>query len=227
MANFWVVTPDGQRYGPADLATLQAWTRDGRVIATTMVFRDDTQQTLPAAQVVELSNHFGVMSNTPQLNYGLVNSSSGLIGHRLSEFPTWAIVLLTIFVPLFSMIWFGLMHDQVPKNRQDDPSAGKAIGFSFIPFFNIWYWNFFLYPRLVLRINEQRLAVGLPEVQLGGMAMTMCVLYACFIPVGCIPLLNYIYILGLTIVQCIFFSSLQTAVNELVQRTQPGFAQRM
>ena len=64
----------------------------------------------------------------------------------------------------------------MPKNRQDDPSAGTAIGLSVIPFFNIWYWSFFIHPRLVLRINEQRVAIGLPESQLNGLASTMLVL---------------------------------------------------
>jgi|GEM_PF-1616794 len=250
MANFWVVNPDGQRYGPADTAMLQSWTREGRVLASTMILRDDSQQTLPAAQIAELTNHFGMMAQpyslthapvetpaqagTPTLqhaalNYGTIDprlNSQGFVGHRLSEFPTWAIVLLSIFVPLFGLIWFGLMHDQLPKNRQDDPGAGKAIGFSFIPFFNIWYWNFFVHPRLVLRINEQRLAAGLPEAQLNGLAMTMCILYACFIPMGCVPILNWIYVLSLIVVKCIFFASVQSAVNELIQTSRPGFTPR-
>lgn len=232
MANFWVVTPDGQRYGPADAATLQSWTNEGRVLASTMIFRDDTQQTMPAAQITELTNYFGMMAQSPvqqTLNYGTTSTAfptQGQVGHRLSEFPNWAIVLLTIFVPLFGLIWFGLMHDQLPKNRQDDPGAGKAIGFSFIPFFNIWYWSFFIHPRLVLRINEQRVAAGLPEAQLSGLATTMCVLYACFIPLGCVPFLNWLYFLSLVVVKCVFFSSVQTAVNELVQVSRPGFTPR-
>ena len=38
--------------------------------------------------------------------------------------------------------------------KPDDPSAGKAIGFLFIPIFNL-YWTFVVWLRLVDRINFQ------------------------------------------------------------------------
>ncbi len=38
----------------------------------------------------------------------------------------------------------------------------------------------------------------------------MCILYACFIPVLCIPLLGHVLILSATIVKCIFAASVQS-----------------
>ena len=37
---FWVLAADGKEYGPAGAATLRAWAREGRVIATTLVRRE-------------------------------------------------------------------------------------------------------------------------------------------------------------------------------------------
>jgi hypothetical protein len=37
---FWVIAADGKEYGPAGAATLREWTREGRVIATTLVRRE-------------------------------------------------------------------------------------------------------------------------------------------------------------------------------------------
>ncbi|HLO99893.1 MAG TPA: GYF domain-containing protein [Fimbriimonas sp.] len=34
---YWVIATDGQKYGPADVATLNTWVAQGRVTATTMV----------------------------------------------------------------------------------------------------------------------------------------------------------------------------------------------
>lgn len=223
MSSFWVISDNGQRYGPADIATLQQWAGEGRIVAGTQIFCEDSGETLSASHLPELA---------PLLNLPMGASLSysgpaglGNVGHKLSEFPVWAVVLLDIFVPIFSVIWFGLMHDNLPKNRQDDPSAGKAIGFCFIPFFNIWYWNFVIYPRLVLRVNEQRMAAGLAPANIAGLAITLAVLCAMIIPVACIPLLGFVLILSIKVVSAIFFAQLQGSVNELVQATKPaGFA---
>ena len=77
-------------------------------------------------------------------------------GHSLATFPVVAIILLHYMTcGIFSLVWLNLMHGKLPRVRSDDPSAGKAIGFCFIPFYNL-YWIFFTYRRLCLRIDEQQ-----------------------------------------------------------------------
>lgn len=211
---YWVIADNQERYGPADLQTLQGWVDEGRVLATMQIFDEINQTTRLASQVP------GLRFRAIQYQGALAPNMPVTLSHRLGEFPVWAVVLLTIFVPFFALIWLGLMHDQMPKHRQDDPSGGKAIGFGFIPFFNIWYWNFFSYPRLVLRVNEQRLAAGLPPANLSGLATTLCVLYACYVPILCVPLLGHLLLLTTVIIKCVFAASVQGAVNELVLATQ-------
>ena len=76
--------------------------------------------------------------------------------NRLKSFsPGGAVALAVVTLGIFPFIYYLLKHDQLPKVKENDPSAGKAIGFSFIPYFNIFYWTWFVWVRLVNRINFQ------------------------------------------------------------------------
>ncbi len=101
------------------------------------------------------------------------------------------------------------MHGKLPRVRPDDPSAGRAIGFCFIPFFNL-YWIFFTYRRLCLRIDEQRALYGLPPSNLVGMATTNCIFQV-------IPYINAL--IGYTIITPIFIGMTQSSVNQLVSQS--------
>jgi hypothetical protein len=117
-----------------------------------------------------------------------------------------AILLHFVTLGIFSFFHFNLMHGNLPKLRPDDPSAGKAIGFMFIPFFNL-YWVFFSYTRLCLRIDEQRVQRGLPPSNLQGLAIAMCVTMI-------IPYVNLF--ICWPILAPIFFGMLRSSANELV-----------
>lgn len=148
------------------------------------------------------------------LGYANPYAPVGASQHQLTTFPVALIVVLHfITFGLFTFytyfIHFNLMHGKLPVRRPDDPSAGKAIGFMFIPFFNI-YWVFFTYLRLCDRINEERVAAGLPPTAPKGMFLAAII--CCFI-----PLVNYV---SLLILVPIFFGMMQSCVNELVLRTR-------
>jgi hypothetical protein len=75
--------------------------------------------------------------------------------HRLESFSAPLAVLLHLLTfGVFSLIHFGLQHDKLPQAKQDDPNAAKAIGFNFIPYFNL-YWFIFQPIRLTDRLNLQ------------------------------------------------------------------------
>lgn len=65
-----------------------------------------------------------------------------------------AVLLHIITLGLFSLIYYGIAHARFPKIKKNDCGAGAAIGFMFIPFFNL-YWTFFYWLRLTDRINLQ------------------------------------------------------------------------
>lgn len=52
--SYWITGNDGQRYGPATLAQLQAWVDEGRVVGETLVNRTDSQAWKPASAFEEL-----------------------------------------------------------------------------------------------------------------------------------------------------------------------------
>jgi hypothetical protein len=105
--------------------------------------------------------------------------------HGLTPFPTWAAVLLSVFTGgLFSVIYYMLLNDKLPQVKPDDPSAGKAIGFMFIPFYNI-YWQFFAWHRIVDRINFQyKLRGHQPPINRGMVTTTLILLWVGIITLG-------------------------------------------
>jgi hypothetical protein len=74
----------------------------------------------------------------------------------------WAVAILsTITFGVFGAVYLQLKQSELPVVKTDDPSAGKAIGFMFIPLFN-FYWYFVVWKRLVDRINFQYRLRGHP-----------------------------------------------------------------
>ena len=109
---------------------------------------------------------------------------------------------------LFTLIRLGLQHGRMPRLRWDDPSAGRAIGFMFIPFYNL-YWMFFMYRRLCDRVDEQRWMRGLPPSRLRGLVTGALICQL-------IPYANYV---SLLILMPIFLGKMQASINELVRVT--------
>lgn len=100
--------------------------------------------------------------------------------HELVPFSVpLAILFHFLTLGIFTTIFCGLKHSRLPLIKQDDFTAGKGIGFLFIPFFN-FYWVFIFWLRLVDRINFQFRLRGEPDAVPRGLALTSCILI--FIP---------------------------------------------
>ncbi len=106
--------------------------------------------------------------------------------HQLDSFPAPLAVLLHLLTfGIFSIIHFGLQHDKMPQAKQDDPSSAKAIGFNFIPYFNL-YWFIFQPMRLTDRLNLQDRIRDRPDGTSRGLMLTLSIL-------GMIPYLNIVF----------------------------------
>ncbi len=130
--------------------------------------------------------------------------------------PAIAVVLHFLLSGVFTTFKLGLMHGQLPYRRHDDPTAGKAIGFLFIPFFNL-YWIFFSNHRLAVRINEELAGRGLGRRVSPDLAIVACVLTL-------IPFVNFV---AWTVMWPIVLGTYQTAMNELARAPElrePGLA---
>jgi hypothetical protein len=222
MAQFSVIAMDGQSYGPVDEQGLLAWVKAGRVVANTTIHNHEMNQLMPACTLQFLAGQFvpspppvhamapaGPFGNVPMSYQGIVPANSPAAAmHTLGSFSGAVVVLLHFLtLGIFTMIWFNLMHGNMPKTRHDDPSAGKAIGFLFIPFYCL-YWVFFTFIRLVDRVNLQRSARGLPPA-LRGFTIAVCIMTV-------IPYVNYVAFL---IVWPIWAGLMQGSVNELAMAT--------
>ena len=114
--------------------------------------------------------------------------------HNLKRFsPGLMLLLHYLTLSIFTMIYFGLIHGRLPQNRKNDPSTAKAIGFLFIPIFN-FYWLFFSYLRVRIRINEQLEFRGLNHRLSRGFTLTLCI----------IAMIPYVNFLALLILEPIF-----------------------
>lgn len=63
MVYYFVIAEDGSRYGPADIDTLVRWTREGRIIESTLLIERGTERQLTASEITaiaaELRRAFG------------------------------------------------------------------------------------------------------------------------------------------------------------------------
>lgn len=98
------------------------------------------------------------------------------MAHRLTTAPIGQFLLWNFLsFNIFGAVYLNLLHGRMPRLRHNDPSAGQAIGFLFIPFFNL-YWMFFTYLRLVERLDEQRAMRAMRPAGLRKLALYNCIL---------------------------------------------------
>ncbi|HZS36512.1 MAG TPA: hypothetical protein VFF06_06790 [Polyangia bacterium] len=131
---------------------------------------------------------------------------AALGAHSLEKFPVWALgVLHVVTLGLFSLIWFGLQQGKLPRAAYNDPSAGQAIGFQFIPFFN-YYWVFFSPMRLCDRVTLQYRLRGRGEQAPKGVMLASAV----------VTVIPYVGLLALPTLWLIASCLLQSDINRLV-----------
>jgi len=201
-----IIGGDGNQYGPVTAEQLRQWVTEGRVTAATQTLADGAAEWKPLGAQTEFAALFG--SNAAPTSAPPVSALPVAAGEQIQEFPVVATVLLTFCTcGLFGHLYLNRLHGKFPKIRPDDPSAGKAQGFLFIPFFNL-YWFFFTYTRLCKRLDEQRVRCGLAPANLNGLAIGTCICHV-------IPYVNLF--IALPIMWPIFHGMLQSKVNELAR----------
>lgn len=130
--------------------------------------------------------------------------------HRLESFSAPLAVLLHFLTfGLFSLIHFGLQHDKLPQAKQDDPSSAKAIGFNFIPYFNL-YWFIFQPIRLTDRLNLQDRIRDRGDGTSRSLMITLAIL-------GMIPYINFL--IGIPLYS-IGVYKLQKQINRLAEERE-------
>lgn len=106
-----------------------------------------------------------IYSDSVDLNHTLTPEQREAYKHNLLTpgIPASAFVILSVITfGVFGIVYLQLKQSKLPAVKPDDPSTGKAIGFMFIPLFNL-YWYFVVWRRLVDRVNFQYRLRGRPS----------------------------------------------------------------
>lgn len=125
--------------------------------------------------------------------------------------PAWAFVFLSVITfGVFPTVYLQLKQSKLPAVKRDDPSAGKAIGFMFIPLFNL-YWYFVVWSRLVDRVNFQyRLRGKLPPIARGQVMTAQVLAIAGWFLFGIVGIAGCIWLLVLG-------AQIESASNQLAE----------
>jgi hypothetical protein len=201
------IAKDGKPTGPIDEETIRQQIATGTLNQSDLCWCEGMADWQPIGTVLSFTVQTAAPPPIPVQPPPRTGATTSC-PHQLTTFPVALAVLLHYLTfGIFTMVWLNLMHGKISRVRADDPSAGKAVGFCFIPFFNL-YWIFFTYRRLCLRIDEQRDLYGLPPSNLRGLATTSCIFQL-------IPYINLM--IGYTIITPLFIGVMQSSVNQLVR----------
>ena len=113
---FFVIADDGNKYGPADLATLNAWIAEGRLQPNTILEEVQTMERRPASTVPGL-NFPGAQAHKPR------ELTPTRLRDRTSASQTWAsreataISLVTTECPVWAV-------ESAPKLRANSTRPG-------------------------------------------------------------------------------------------------------
>jgi len=120
--------------------------------------------------------------------------------------PGLGIFLNIITFGLFCFFSTASKHGKFNKLRQDDITGGAAVGFLFVPFYNL-YWLFKMQASLVKRINFQFKLRNQPPPVSASFATLVCIL----------QIIPYINLISSFIVFPIYYYQVQTACNRLAE----------
>ena len=102
-----IIGGDGAEYGPASLAELQSWIRDGRVARATQVWRDDLSRWSPADGYQELQTELSRLYATSTTIAQQMTRPAGFWA-RLAAYLLDRIILL----PVFMLVWVPISDAQ-------------------------------------------------------------------------------------------------------------------
>lgn len=140
---YFVIAPNGSRYGPADLATLNQWVQEGRLLPDFNLQPEASQASFPAATLAGLS--FPAHLRQPDFGSNLspFPSPSPVMGKReLNTAWTYgALALAASIVGRLGCMVFGVVGLVIgilglsaarKAQRQGVPNASGAVAFNWV-----------------------------------------------------------------------------------------------
>ena len=154
----WYIRERGKMKGPYGLEQLRSLHENGG-IGRFAQLSSDRKTWISSTEIDRvLYGPSDVEKGPPSLRFSSDPSVNQLF---LIPFPV-GVLLFMHFVTagLFSFVWIVTLHGRLHRFQQSDLSAGRALGFSFVPFFN-FYWYFIVFMSLCDRLNAIRSRVNL------------------------------------------------------------------
>jgi hypothetical protein len=236
----WYYVLNNQQQGPVDEGTILQMMQNNLVTGNTLVWQEGMpgwaplqstalQAIIPvrsAPPVVPPAVQYGAQQyGTPQYGAKPVMPMAAVDAEALKKLFMWFWILLAVSVPL-SFIVIGVFsaiaavvigyillyrYWQVIQDGNVRTTPGKAVGYSFIPFFN-FYWVFTSFLGLAQDMNrycrERNIQAPVVNEQL---ALWYCILVASSI----IPYVNFVTSIAALVLYIILLNSL-TKTSEVI-----------
>jgi len=189
MANYFYTDANGYRQGPFNEQQLQALATQG-IITPNTPLETDTGHSGLAGQFSglfpEANSPFAQSVQSTIYSYADSDQMIRSINSRFWYFWFFMVIglplcFVVIGLPLVVLSWtsscflhYSLWKVVPPQIARTTP--GKALGFCFIPFFNLFYWNFVSLVGLSKDINETLRQRGINLQVSVGLPLTYCIL---------------------------------------------------
>lgn len=228
---YWLSNGDSKTYGPYEIAELNRFAAEGRMNQSTQLCAEGGSPWVSASSLIQIRD---VAPPTPPSYSGLTTYSPSAATYEPQSFKklwlwlAWLVgaglplcFIIIGIVPLIAGYVIGCIllyrYWYVIQDGKARTSPGKAVGFSFIPFFNL-YWMFVAFVGLAKDMNaycDERNISG-PRVS-EGMALAFCILGL----FGIIPYVGIVTSIAGTVIGIILYKQLaDTAARIMEMKTR-------
>jgi hypothetical protein len=221
----WYYSVQNQQAGPVDEETIKGLISAKTIESKTLVWKKGMETWLPAdatSLAAFLPAAEKALAQVPPPVIQNVVKTPEMEVKELNDLFTWYWICLVASVFTFglsaiaSMVLFYIIVYKSWKLIQDGharTSAGKAVGFQFIPFFNL-YWVFEAFPGFFKDANAYIQRYNLPiKAQDDGLATAYCVLSLLCI----VPYLNILAGIAVFVLQIIMLKNFKDFSVELIR----------
>lgn len=222
----WYYSLQNQQIGPVDEEVISGLVTEQKINGSTLVWTQGMSTWQPASStplvkylpqaaiapvaVATTAPAYAYSYKTPEMEIKELNDLFMwfwiCLAGSLVTFGLSAIASIVLFVIILYRHW------QLIQDGYARTTPGKAVGFLFIPFFNL-YWIFEAFPGLVRDTNAYVQRHGLSvKMQDAGLATAYCILTLLCL----IPYLNFVTGVALLVVQIILAKNLRDSAVALI-----------
>ncbi len=223
----WYYSFQNQQVGPVEEDVISGLVAEQKINASTLVWTQGMPTWQPASSTT-LSKYLPQAAIAPVAApvaapaYATSYKSPEMEIKELNDLFMWFWICLagSLFTfglsAIASMVLFYIIlyrHWQLIQDGYARTTPGRAVGFLFIPFFNL-YWIFEAFPGLIRDTNAYIQRHGLPvKIQDAGLATAFCILTLLCL----VPYLNFATGVAVLVIQIILAKNFRDSAIALIQ----------